>query len=240
MRLVTLNTWKCDGAYARRLARMEAGLAALAADVVTLQEVFLAPALGCDTAATLAAALGLEAAVLPLRRKPRNVAGRSADSWSGLAVLSRRPILSQRTIALPADPRDGERAALAVELERDGTRMTVVALHLTHLAGADALRRRQWDHIVAATADCPTVLAAGDFNAAAELFGSDGRLRECRRHLGIAPHSTLIGDGPAACIDHIFFSRDGRLAPTRCAEAMVETTLDRAASDHCAVVADFA
>ena len=153
MRLVTLNTWKGDGAYAGRMDRMAEGLAELAPDVVALQEVLLAPALGCDTAAFLADALGLPAVTLPLRRKRRVVEGRAADSWSGLAVLSRRPILSHRTIPLPDDPRDGERAALAVELDLDGIRVTVVTLHLTHLADGDALRRRQWDAIAAATAE---------------------------------------------------------------------------------------
>jgi len=239
MRLISLNSWKCDGAYARRLSLMGSGLAGLAPDLVALQEVFIAPALGGNTARFLAAALEMQAAVLPLRRKERRLAdiGQGVDSWSGLAILSRWPILSQRAIPLPSDPRDGERAALAVEIDCAGRRIWVIALHLTHLTDGEALRREQWEHVVAAAADFPTVLVAGDFNASADLFGVEERFIDCRRHLGQGPRSTLIGGGPGDCIDHILFSRDGELTPVRCQEAMTDAA--QAASDHCAVVADF-
>lgn len=239
MRIVTLNTWKCDGDYPRRLTRMSTGLAALAPDLVALQEVFIAPDLGGDTAAFLAQALGMHKAVLPLRRKQRLVEGRSVESWSGLAVLSREPILAQRVITLPSDPRDGERAALAVDLAWEGLRIILVALHLTHLGDAAPLRRRQWERIVAATADVPTVLAAGDFNATADSFLDDGRFQDCRRHLGLVPRPTLVGGGASDCLDHIFFSGGGALVPVGCHDAMTAPNLDAAASDHCAVFADF-
>jgi endonuclease/exonuclease/phosphatase family metal-dependent hydrolase len=218
---------------------MSDGLAALAPDFIALQEVFIAPDLGYDTAAFLAQALGMHRAVLPLRRKHRQIEGQSIDSWSGLAILSRAPILAQRAIALPSDPRDGERAALSVDFACDGRPMTLVALHLTHLKDATPLRRRQWEQIVAATADVPTVLAAGDFNATADSFLGNGRFHDCRRHLGHVPRPTLIGGGPAACLDHIFFSGDGTLVPAGCHDALTATDLDAAASDHCAVCVDF-
>jgi endonuclease/exonuclease/phosphatase family metal-dependent hydrolase len=239
MRLVTLNSWKCDGAYVRRLTRMADGLAELAPDLVALQEVFICPALGCDTAAFLAEALAMSLAVLPLRRKERRVEGRLADSWSGLAILSRLPILSQRAVALPSDPRDGERAALIVDLDDGGRRIALAALHLTHLRDAGALRRRQWSRIVAELADVPIALAAGDFNCGADMFATDGRFGECRRHLGLDPQPTLIGGGPADCIDHIVFSGDGALVPVACRTAMTEAIGGLTASDHCAVCADF-
>ncbi len=239
MRLVTLNTWKGDGAYARRLVRMAEGLAALAPDLVALQEVLAAPDIGGDTAAFLARQLGMHATALPLRRKERTVEGKVTDSWSGVAILSRDPVHSPRAITLPPDPRDGERAALAVDLQWDGRRITLVALHLTHLDDGTALRRRQWARIVAETDECRTVLAAGDFNAPADSFLEAGRFRDCRRHLGLAAPPTLIGGGPDACLDHILFSGDGALAPTGCHEAMTAADLEAAASDHCAVYADF-
>lgn len=60
----------------------------------------------------LANALSMWSAVLPLRRKRRRIDGVETDSSSGLAVLSRLPILAQRAVPLTSDPRDGERAAL--------------------------------------------------------------------------------------------------------------------------------
>jgi endonuclease/exonuclease/phosphatase family metal-dependent hydrolase len=156
-----------------------------------------------------------------------------------LAILSRLPILSQRAIDLPADPRDGERAALAVEVGDRGRRILVVALHLTHLKDAGDLRRRQWEQVAAAAADSPTVLAAGDFNASAELLATTRRFEDCRRHLGQAPQPTLIGGGRDDCLDHIVFSRDGGLVPLHWRHALTAQALGQAASDHCAVVADF-
>jgi endonuclease/exonuclease/phosphatase family metal-dependent hydrolase len=51
MRIVSLNTWKKEGDYSRRLPLMRDGLAAMAPDVVCLQECFFAD--GFDTAAWL-------------------------------------------------------------------------------------------------------------------------------------------------------------------------------------------
>src|SRR5262249_4917077 len=111
---------------------------------IALQEVLAASEAGYDTAAHLAKELGLNAAVLPLRRKRRAVEGQDLDCTAGLAVLSRRPICGERRVGLPTDSRDGERGALIIELEGG---LTIACLHLTHLADADELRRRQWRSI---------------------------------------------------------------------------------------------
>ena len=51
MRIVTLNTWKNEGEYERRLDLMAVGLGDLRADVVCLQECFVGG--GSDTDARL-------------------------------------------------------------------------------------------------------------------------------------------------------------------------------------------
>lgn len=232
LRLVTLNTWKCDGDYPRRLDEMARSLAALAPDLVALQEVFAAPELGLDTASALGEALGMAATILPLRRKPRPVAGRMADSTSGLALLSRRPVSSSRAVMLPDDPRDGERAALAAELDWGGRRLGVAVLHLTHLDGASTLRQRQWQAVAGALSGVETALAAGDFNAPVEEFALGSSLfRDCRTACGQPPRATLAGGG--ACIDHVLWKECGLLRP-------VAWTVAEAGSDHLAVIADFA
>lgn len=88
--IVTLNTWKAEGDYPRRVA---------APDILLLQEVFIARSLGENTAESLARLLGMDAHVLPLRRKARLFGGRPVDSHSGLAILSRL-----RVARLEADP----------------------------------------------------------------------------------------------------------------------------------------
>jgi endonuclease/exonuclease/phosphatase family metal-dependent hydrolase len=243
LRLVTLNTWKGDGAYSERVAAMTAGLTSLNPDVIALQEVFAAPEAGYDTAAQLARSLGMTASVLPMRRKVRAVEGRSVDSTSGLAVLSRLPVRSSRSVPLMADRRDGERAALLADLEMDGRTLTVACLHLTHLRGADDLRRRQWREVGDALAECRIAVAAGDFNASADVFDLiGGRFADSRRACGEPPRSTLIADASSACIDHVFFSTTGGLKPTHWQTALGDPNPDTGVtpSDHLAVVTDFA
>ena len=87
MRIVTLNTWKNEGDYPRRLALMRDGLAELAPDLVCLQECFANA--GHDTAAWLAAELGLDCHAAPARAKVRRHMGQDLQSTSGLAILAR-------------------------------------------------------------------------------------------------------------------------------------------------------
>lgn len=165
MRIVTLNTWKNEGRYARRLALMAEGLTALAPDVVCLQEAFQAQS--WDTAAHLGAALSLKVAAAPARRKVRVHDGQAVESASGLAILSRDPPAAAGRVELPSCPADGERIAQWAQILPD---LRILNLHLTHLRGpeAAALRGRQLTLALAEGAPprMPTVVA-GDFNAPA-------------------------------------------------------------------------
>ena len=239
LRLVTLNTWKGDGAYAKRLAAMTAGLAALSPDIVTLQEVLAVPESGCDTAARLAAALGLNAATLPLRRKPRVVADRLVDSTSGVAILSRYPLRSQRAVPLSVDPRDGERAALIAEIDVQGRSITVVCVHFTHLGDAGELRRRQWREVRAAVAGRAPAIIAGDFNAPIEGFDL-GAFADSRQACAQAATSTVLDPNVPACLDHVLCSGRGLGAiGWRTALGAPPPGCEAVPSDHLAVVVDF-
>src|SRR5688572_26954049 len=111
LRVVTINTGKGDGQYACRLALLADGLTRLDPDIVLLQESFIALDGSAHTARFLADRLGMQAAIAPARRKLREVEGRTVDSESGLAVLSRWMIRGSTTLALPSDPEDGDRIA---------------------------------------------------------------------------------------------------------------------------------
>jgi len=240
LRVVTLNTWKGDGAYAARLAAMTAGLASLSADIVALQEAFAGSDGGFDTAQHLARSLGMSATALPLRRKVRSVEGRSMDSTSGLAVLSRWSIRSHFSIGLTGDPRDGERGALIVDLEIGGRGVCVACVHLTHLDGADEMRRREWHEVESALTRTMPTIVAGDFNAPIEIFDLHrGRFIDSRQACGEPARPTTV-DPALGCIDHVLFSRDAGLRPLRWATALGPSADGGvAASDHRAVVADF-
>ena len=206
--VVTLNTWKGDGEYSARLRSMSEEVRNVGPDILLLQECFTAPSIGLDTAASLAAVSDYRVASWLGRSKVRTCEGIEATSTSGLAVLSRHPIVSSWAIDLPSDPRDGDRAALFAEINhRDGV-VLVVSLHLTHLRDGDALRRQQFDCVVNELRRTPAsrVIVGGDFNATPDkgFMTADlpnGRLVDSRLLSGATPTSTLVrGD---ACIDHI-------------------------------------
>nr|WP_207462013.1 endonuclease/exonuclease/phosphatase family protein [Azospirillum sp. SYSU D00513] len=233
---------------------MVRGVQRLRPDLLMLQESLLCPELGLDTAGHLARFTGMEVVQLPLRRKPRAVEGRRADSWSGLAVLSRRPVLSSRRIDLPSDPRDGERAALLVEIDLAGRRLLAVNLHLTHLRDGGDLRRAQLAAIVAelrAAGLADAVLLAGDFNTGPDLLRLEELgLTDCRARLGL-PAATTMADGglesgdtacPApSCLDHVLAGPGSALRPVRLLTDLHASPSEGlpAASDHLAVVLDF-
>ncbi len=255
LRIVTLNTWKGEGDYLRRLALIEAALASLNPDIICLQECLKVPERGFDTGAFLGDQLGLHVVQAEAREKFRSVGPESVLSTSGLAVLSRKQ--SQTTMVLPleTDDDDGGRCLLIAGFEHDGDRIWVGNLHATHLRGEHGadLRRRQIDQTAAALADLPPgpVILAGDFNARLDA-------PECRS-LFIAPEldwgpdpiSSLpptINEGlrshspsQASVIDHIVLLRAGMAWRV----ARRQRALDTAApddgqypSDHAAIVVD--
>ncbi|EKV27522.1 hypothetical protein C882_1368 [Caenispirillum salinarum AK4] len=244
--IVTLNTWKGDGAYRARLRLMAAGLAVLAPDVVLLQEALASADGGLDTAAHLADACALPHRVRhDGRRKARMVEGRRLDTTSGLAVLSRRPITGHRVVELPADPRDGDRqAVIARTTDAEGAAVVIATTHLTHLKDASVLRLAQRDAVLAALADAgdrPVVLG-GDFNAGpddpviAELSG--------RRAGGVdwTPPTLLPDDGRgrADCLDHLFLLRGPwRVADVARVLDVADPATGRYPSDHAGVMAVF-
>lgn len=235
MRLVTLNTWKGDGVYAKRLDLMAEGLAALDADVILLQEVLAAPTLRLHTGEHLAAALGMAHLHQPARAKRRAVEGVEADTTSGLSILTRLPVTAHRRIALPSHPMDGERIAQCAELTTKRGALRVVNVHLTHLTGRDDLRHDQIRALLTAEGDAPLVVG-GDFNCGAAALNGFG-LTDVRSIIGAPLQPTLIGT--EACLDHFMVSERGPWRPARLAVALAETDhTGVSASDHAALVLD--
>ncbi|MGD9332471.1 MAG: endonuclease/exonuclease/phosphatase family protein, partial [Desulfobacterales bacterium] len=154
MRIITINTWKGDGDYPRRLALLAAGLQELAPDVLCLQESLQVPHSGPDTARHLADRLQLNLAWAPSRLKKRHVTGRPRPCFSGLAILSRHPIRQHRRLALPAHRKDPERIAQWIDIAVDHHVWRVVNLHLTHIREAAALRQKQLTETLAQVDRC--------------------------------------------------------------------------------------
>ena len=242
MRIVTLNTWKNEGDYARRLALMAKGLAELRADVICLQECFACR--GADTAAGLASKLGMRAHSAPARRKLRQHGGRPVMSTSGLAMLSRAGGGRAEILGLASDPRDGQRIAQRLDLDVDGRPLRILNLHLTHLRGAkaDEVRAEQLSAALAwAEAGWGGGLAVcGDLNMGRGDRGFEPLEAAAGEDLG-STLQAVAGDPnqPGRAIDHVILLQAGGLRVTCRALALRQADpAGRVPSDHAAVVVD--
>lgn len=168
LKIVTYNTWNCQGRLQDRLALMTSGLRELDPDIVLLQEVFAEVPSGLNVADHLADELDLQAAFVPARKKLREFQSNPVLCHSGLAVLTRGDILDNAKLNLPQDERDGERLAQFVSLRIDGVTVLIANTHLTHLGDAGDLRAQELDVLSAHLNDCPghdVVVVGGDMNA---------------------------------------------------------------------------
>jgi endonuclease/exonuclease/phosphatase family metal-dependent hydrolase len=201
MRIVTLNTWKNEGDYPRRLELIARGLQALSADVICLQECFSGG--GWDTARFIADALGLRLLARPSRFKERPLVGRPCPSTSGLAILCRAMPLDEDAIALPDDPRDGRRDAQRLDLAVGDARLRVLNLHLTHLRDGAALRERQLETALAWADDgsADGVVVAGDLNARRDQAELSALGRAAPRRQGPTLRGRALEE-PVQPIDH--------------------------------------
>ena len=193
IRVVTINTWKGDGAYASRLAALASQLRLLAPDVVCLQEALKSSDGRFDTAGYLARSLNLQPVYAPARQKIRDVEGERIYCHSGLAVLTSLPVCGSSIARLPSAEQD-ERISLTVEMTVEGGTLVVTNVHLTHLEGADVLRRSQ---LIAAIEHgqpldySATWLCCGDFNCTLE----EDDLRRTLRSTGWLPFDCYAAGG---------------------------------------------
>ncbi len=171
IRIVTLNTWKCDGEYDLRLPLMANGLAMLQPDFVLLQEDFRQEDGTRETSRYLADHLSMRREITQARKKWRRVGEEEVMSTSGLAVLARWPIQSVEKLSLPTHPDDGDRDALIVVAYIGGICLLLCNTHMTHLQNEDPLRRLQLETIIATLntyKDIDLIVLGGDFNCPPE------------------------------------------------------------------------
>lgn len=178
LRCLTFNLWKNEGDLSSRLPAIRRVLEEADADVVALQECFVAPDAGIDVASALAAHCGYHRLSYPLRQKVRLHGGVPLSSRSDLALLTRVPVTASGCLPLSTNSLDGERGLIWIDYPVISGEVRIVCTHLTHLPGREGgqLRERQAEELAARlitwTQFGPAILM-GDLNARAgadELF----------------------------------------------------------------------
>jgi endonuclease/exonuclease/phosphatase family metal-dependent hydrolase len=228
VKIITINTWKCDGEYHLRMALMAARLKLLKADIIACQECFLSDEGGADTLKFLAGELNMNYLFANGRGKKRFFDGNWVESQSGLGILSVYPIVGIDVFSLPAISEDNDRKAQQVEVSLPGGKKVLVTnVHLTHLSHAAGLRKIQAEFVAAKAAALTNYrykIVCGDFNAEQgtleiEAFKTRCNALDCyTAGNGPEPRYSLeetLKAGRHVCVDHIFVlpMPDGNLYP---------------------------
>ena len=162
-RFLTLNLWGENGPWEARLALIGARLAAIAPDVIGLQEVREATGRVPNQAATLAAPRGWNVAFAP------------TSGWGGghegLAIVSRFPIGAQQFRPLPHSTETEGRGILSARLDGEAGGLWVHTTHLSYREHEGLWREAQVqfvDELLTEHDNGNPRVVMGDFNAVPE------------------------------------------------------------------------
>jgi len=213
VKIITINTWKCDGDYRTRIDLLAEQLQQLKPEIIACQECFCSN--DTDTLKFLGDKLNMNAAFTSGRSKKRYFEGEWVDSQSGLGLLSVFPITVINECRLPSIPEDNDRKIQQAEISLPpGLKMLINNTHLTHLRDPK-LKHLQAEALVTAVNNknyCYNIVC-GDFNSPIDsdeltFFKSHANVIDCyTAGNGEEPRYSLAD--PYAqkkwiCIDHIF------------------------------------
>jgi len=218
VKIITINTWKCDGEYRLRMDILAKQLKQLKPHVIACQECFYSEEANADTLKFLADELNMNYSFLPGRSKKRPFEGKMVNSTSGLGILSVYPVTEAESFDLPIVPEDNDRKAFKVDIDLpSGKTLTVTTTHLTHLGQQKGLRKAQAEALagfVTEETPNPYHIICGDFNAtpdseAVMAFMELAKATDCYTlGNGTEPHYSLTDAyykaNKQVCIDHIF------------------------------------
>jgi len=159
--------------------------------------------------------------------------GPTSDAQWGNAILSRYPIVSAETFALPPDNVLLRRGYIVAEIDIGGGSLTLIDTHFTHRGKNYEIREWQASALVSAWDGASSTVIVGDMNAtpdsdAMQVLSSAG-LINVAAEVGTPPIHTSPADNPSRQIDYIWTSPDLGFSDLE----IPQTT----ASDHLPVVA---
>ena len=213
---MTINTWKCDGDYHKRMQILASQLQALNPAIVACQECFYSDETGTDTLKFLAKKLSMNYAFVAARFKKRHFEANWIDSFSGLGILSAYPLTAVNQFNLPEVPGDEDRKVQQAEIALPaGTRILITNVHLTHVNNVPA-RKAQAEalaNIATANKAFSYSLICGDFNAVpgsveiSAFMNRSGAIDCYTAGDGTEPRYSLaeaFAENKKVCVDHIF------------------------------------
>jgi endonuclease/exonuclease/phosphatase family metal-dependent hydrolase len=217
IKIITINTWKCDGSYRKRMSILARQLKNLNPGIIALQECFCSDEANADTLKFLAGPLKMNHCFLPGRLKKRLFEEKWVESFSGLGILSTYPIEVVDQFDLPGEAEDNDRKVqqAAITLS-NGSKVLLTNTHLTHLSNAGGLRRTQAEALAGFVTTHKLYryhIVCGDFNAARgsveiETFKCFSEAIDCyTAGNGVEPRYSLAAAHEAnklICVDHIF------------------------------------
>ena len=263
LRAVTLNIWNRQGSWIDRLPLIRDQLAALAPDVIGLQEVLGFPGLPSQ-ADEIAAGLGWQVHYVPAWHL-------GGGLTFGNAIVSPHPLLDTASLPLPTPPGIDTRTVAFARVDAPGGPFPVFVTHLTYQVYLGHVRcaqvRALADQVAQlAPIDLPPPIVLGDFNAdpdsdemrflrgltalgGASVFFADCWLATGGDDPAAGPGHTYARRNPYALrsrepsrrIDYIFVrgpDRSLRGEPLAAQVALDQPTAGVWPSDHFAVVAD--
>ena len=204
--LMSINTWKCDGAYFERIPLLVKEINKIAPTVILCQEVFHCVDTTISTKKYFEEELNSTAYFFASRRKKRWLNQVEQVSYSGLCLFTNLEVHFYQEFFLPTNTLDGERTAQLIVVNYKGNKIAIVNTHLTHLKEETALRIKQLEHILnhVNSNDYDAFFLGGDFN--------DTLSSEAIQFLMNSPHwfsNTFTGNTPThisnRCIDYMFF-----------------------------------
>ncbi|MEM8940349.1 MAG: endonuclease/exonuclease/phosphatase family protein [Bacteroidota bacterium] len=206
--LITINTWKCDGNYSKRLPVLAHELATFRPTFIFCQEVFDSIDGPISTKEYLKERLEMKAYFFPSRKKNRMVDHKNILSFSGLCLFTNHNLAHYEEYRLPDHASDRDRTAQFAIVHEENKRIGVINTHLTHLKGEDELRESQLHHLLEKlkkhTVDL--LIICGDLNATQNSKPIQLLKNDPHQFKNIFDYEPTHVSG--RCIDYIFYKSD--------------------------------